>query len=332
MILKDLIVRFGHFVLGARWNSVLAVFVNFYLSHKFLEYYSQMDLSYTGNIKSKTLIYMADGKMRHGGISDRLRGIASVYKLCKKYGFNFKIYFVHPFCLDDFLVPNEYDWRVQSDELIYDRVISKPIVRSTGLPLRWDLQEARMMTKVSGNKNQYHIYTNACFAENEFSLFFSELFKPSYKLQYYIDENLKMIGGDYISISYRFQQLLGDFKDSPAKKMDEKEAVNLIERCIGACRNIHENAPKHTKVLVTSDSTRFLDAVRMLPYVYIIPGIIGHMDYEVTSETHLKTFLDLFLISKAHKAYNVISKEMYNGGFSMRGAMIGGIEYEVLKI
>jgi hypothetical protein len=56
------------------------------------------------------------------------------------------------------------------------------------------------------------------------------------------------------------------------------------------------------------------------------------MDYDSGTDAALKTFLDLFLISKAQKAYNVVSKEMYNGGFAMRGAMIGGIEYEVIRI
>lgn len=41
-------------------------------------------------VTSKMLIYMADGKMRHGGISDRLRGAVSVYKLCKRWGLYLK--------------------------------------------------------------------------------------------------------------------------------------------------------------------------------------------------------------------------------------------------
>ena len=303
----EFIVKLGVFLFGNRWNSILASFVNLYLSNKFVRSYKVSKQLVT----SKMLIYMADGKMRHGGISDRLRGAVSVYKLCKKMGLVFKINFVHPFELNDYLVPNMYDWYISPEEIVYDRRKSSPVVRSTGLSERmWKIQEKRMAAKVKKHKMQYHIYTNACFAESEFHDLFAELFKPSFKLQSLIDENLKNLGGDYISISYRFQQALGDFKDSPSKILKEKDA----------------------KILITSDSARFINEVRCFSYVYIIPGDIAHMDYDSGTDAALKTFLDLFLISKAQKAYNVVSKEMYNGGFAMRGAMIGGIEYEVIRI
>lgn len=35
--------------------------------------------------EDKIVICMFDGKMRHGGLSDRLRGMISVYKLCEKF-------------------------------------------------------------------------------------------------------------------------------------------------------------------------------------------------------------------------------------------------------
>lgn len=325
----EFIVKLGVFLFGNRWNSILASFVNLYLSNKFVRSYKVSKQLVT----SKMLIYMADGKMRHGGISDRLRGAVSVYKLCKKMGLVFKINFVHPFELNDYLVPNMYDWYISPEEIVYDRRKSSPVVRSTGLSERmWKIQEKRMAAKVKKHKMQYHIYTNACFAESEFHDLFAELFKPSFKLQSLIDENLKNLGGDYISISYRFQQALGDFKDSPSKILKEKDASILIKKCLDACSYIHEIAPFHKKILITSDSARFINEVRCFSYVYIIPGDIAHMDYDSGTDAALKTFLDLFLISKAQKAYNVVSKEMYNGEFAMRGAMIGGIEYEVIRI
>ena len=96
----EFIVKLGVFLFGNRWNSILASFVNLYLSNKFVRSYKVSKQLVT----SKMLIYMADGKMRHGGISDRLRGAVSVYKLCKKMGLVFKINFVHPFELNDYLV------------------------------------------------------------------------------------------------------------------------------------------------------------------------------------------------------------------------------------
>lgn len=291
----EFIVKLGVFLFGNRWNSILASFVNLYLSNKFVRSYKVSKQLVT----SKMLIYMADGKMRHGGISDRLRGAVSVYKLCKKMGLVFKINFVHPFELNDYLVPNMYDWYISPEEIVYDRRKSSPVVRSTGLSERmWKIQEKRMAAKVKKHKMQYHIYTNACFAESEFHDLFAELFKPSFKLQSLIDENLKNLGGDYISISYRFQQALGDFKDSPSKILKEKDASILIKKCLDACSYIHEIAPFHKKILITSDSARFINEVRCFSYVYIIPGDIAHMDYDSGTDAALKTFLDLFLISR----------------------------------
>ena len=58
----EFIVKLGVFLFGNRWNSILASFVNLYLSNKFVRSYKVSKQLVT----SKMLIYMADGKMRHG--------------------------------------------------------------------------------------------------------------------------------------------------------------------------------------------------------------------------------------------------------------------------
>ena len=64
---------------------------------------------------------------------------------------------------------------------LYDRRKSSPVVRSTGLSERmWkNSRKEKWLQKVKKHKMQYHIYTNACFAESEFHDLFVELFKPS---------------------------------------------------------------------------------------------------------------------------------------------------------
>ena len=47
----------------------------------------------------------------------------------KKMGLVFKINFVHPFELNDYLVPNMYDWYISPEEIVYDRRKSSPVVR-----------------------------------------------------------------------------------------------------------------------------------------------------------------------------------------------------------
>ena len=74
------------------------------------------------------IVCMVDGKRKQGGLADRLRGIVSTYYVCKKLGYDFRINFVHPFPLIDYLVPNTYDWRVSQDELCYNSHDAEPMV------------------------------------------------------------------------------------------------------------------------------------------------------------------------------------------------------------
>ena len=41
--------------------------------------------------KDKTVICIYDGKIKNGGLADRLRGIVSVYSICKEYKIDFNM-------------------------------------------------------------------------------------------------------------------------------------------------------------------------------------------------------------------------------------------------
>ena len=70
--------------------------------------------------KSKMVICMLDGRALHGGLSDRLMGIISTYKVCKLLNLDFRIHFVKPFFLNDYLVPNKIDWKISYEEISYN--------------------------------------------------------------------------------------------------------------------------------------------------------------------------------------------------------------------
>ena len=42
-------------------------------------------------LDNKRVICIYDGKIRNGGLADRLRGIVSVYEVCKEQNLDFKI-------------------------------------------------------------------------------------------------------------------------------------------------------------------------------------------------------------------------------------------------
>ena len=55
----------------------------------------------TKNFNRQTLVFMADGKWMHGGLTDRLRGMASAYKFAAEHNLNFKIFHTSPFLLQE---------------------------------------------------------------------------------------------------------------------------------------------------------------------------------------------------------------------------------------
>ena len=72
----------------------------------------------------KRVVCIYDGKIKNGGLADRLRGIVSVYEVCKELGIEFKLIFTSPFKLQQFLEPNNVDWRIAEQELNYSTKIT----------------------------------------------------------------------------------------------------------------------------------------------------------------------------------------------------------------
>lgn len=134
----------------------------------------------------------------------------------------------------------------------------------------------------------------------------------------------------YITISFRFLELLGDFTDDGSRvPLLERDREQLIDRCINQIDIIRSKAPSHDRVVVTSDSSTFINRVSALPDVYIIPGTIGHMTFAGSNlDIHLKTFLDYYIIANARKAYMARTGNMYRSGFASHAAMITGIPFE----
>ncbi|MBD5290050.1 MAG: hypothetical protein HDS26_05120 [Bacteroides sp.] len=277
---------------------------------------------------NQRIIYMCDGHRHHGGLGDRLSGLISTYAYCKEVGKEFKAYWVSPYNLSDFLIPNEYDWRIEKDEISYNSNSSTPVFISYNESL--SEQQAFAKKLLDGRKEQQvHVYTNMKYPyPQNFPYLFKELFKPSPLLQNAIDKHRVNLPKEYISITFRFQQLLGDLEEGnfpTLKTMEERQA--LINRCTQYVKEIHKQNPQYKKILVTSDSTTFLNSLKNLPYVYIIEGEVVHVDFntkDVDKTVHLKSFIDLFLIADASKIYCVIQKPLYKSGFPLFASLVNG--------
>lgn len=278
----------------------------------------------------KGIVVMVDGLQLHGGFADRIRGICTIYWFCKTNNIPFGINYTSPFKLENYLLPNKVDWIVNDQMISKQKKYAKPIFLMEWMfPHKYHRLYLKLAYAFS-NK-QLQVYTNSHFYYNHFSESFHELFKPAPQLHNAIEYNKKQIGSKYIAMVFRFQQLLGDFKEGHFKTLPSKEQTNLIEKCIA---KVAEYKNCNTKILVTSDSRRFLDTIaNRLDYVYTIPGNIVHIDYtnNANYDTYLKSFIDFYLISEAEKIYLVVTNEMYQSGFPKTASKVNNRPYEIIK-
>ncbi len=269
----------------------------------------------------KRVICIHDGKLKTGGLVDRLRGIISVYSICKEYNLDFKILFTQPFPLDRYLIPNSVDWRISSDELNYNlKETNICLIDSiNGSKYEAQKQEEWFRKELKKNYREFHIYTNAHFSYNHnFAQLFTELFAPSTLLQQLIDKEKNNLGEGYISTSFRFLDLLNDFNETSGRNivLSKAEQTQLINKNIEQLNILHNKFPQK-KILVNSDSCTFLQEAAKLNFTYIIPGEIRHVDSSdvIKEHTHDKTFTDFFMIANAAEIFLFITGGMYNSGF-----------------
>lgn len=285
------------------------------------------------NVNKKTIIYMADGKMLHGGLSDRLCGLVSAYACSKDLGVDFKVFFESPYLLTDYLIPNKVNWVIKKEEISFNSDEAIPIyLPNYEYRLGIDFQKKITKEKLNINSNQIHLYTNMrYFTKLEFNVLFNELFQLTEPLKNKINYNSQFLPDKYISITFRFQQLLGDFEEGDFEKLKtEDEKKQLINKCISKIKEIKKENSQYHKILITSDSKIFLDCANQLDYVYIIPGDIVHMDFVQNKDLfdeHLKSFVDFFMLANADKIYLVNFHPLYSSSFPQTASFINNKEF-----
>ena len=161
--------------------------------------------------KAKRNVFMVDGRVGHGGMFDRLKGIISVYAISKAQQKDFRIHFSYPFELEKYLEPNEYDWRIDAKTINYHFPSARPLF------LYGECYSPRRLFKLrNGEAHFYFGYNildevNARYGTNfEWGQLYRELFRPTSYLQQYIDKYQAEIGTDYVVFHARFLNLLGD--------------------------------------------------------------------------------------------------------------------------
>lgn len=279
---------------------------------------------------------MADGKFLHGGMFDRLKGIISIYALAKAQGKDFKINFIHPFSLEDYLVPNTYNWTIDSNgPVIYQYPTSRPIFGYGEC-----YEPSRILKDRKGEIHFYYGY-NSLKEINEkygtsfdWSELYNELFKPSPHLQKYINYYKNEVGSEYIAIHTRFLNLLGDKTETAINPVLPEDKQNKIKKKISNCIGDIIKQHHDCRVMIASDSPNFIAYIQeIFPNVYIVPGEISHIGtHDSDDAQNIKMFVDYYLIGGAKKVYSLWSEGMWKSAFPEYAAMIGKTNFERIDI
>lgn len=292
------------------------------------------------------LIIMIDGRFPHGGLSDRLRGCINLYKFAKERNIDFRIYWKSPFDIHDYLTCNEYDWKIEKNEISYSLDDSLPVAlcsyykqHSISECKEADFQYKKMNDILDSHPHikQFHFYTNAHFVDDkEYAELFKELFGVSEDLQQKISFYKKAHNGSpYFSMSFRFRQLLGDFQDaSGGEVLSIQERKQYIEDSLHLIDKIHKEKNGEQMIFVTSDSKDFIKAASKKPYVFTVSGEIVHIDKQCLSENkedYSKEFLDMLMLAQSTFIYICKKERMFMPGFPVNSAKLGGVKFSVVK-
>ena len=89
------------------------------------------------------VIFVCTGTIASGGWADRLKGILSTYALCRELGMDFRLFFRHPFRLETYLQPANYDWRIEADDVVFDLATSEIVALEIGQETPWQARRQR---------------------------------------------------------------------------------------------------------------------------------------------------------------------------------------------
>ncbi len=282
-------------------------------------------------------ISMFCGNAQSGGLVDRLRGILSLYETCKETKREFRIFFTHPFLLSDYLKPNLYDWTIEADKVTFSERQAMPIIVDTQTENEKERQwQKNYFTNAIEQfpQHQLHFYSNAIFSyDSDFASLFTELFKPSKRLQDHLDVLKAEFGDSYITVSARFCGLLDDFNEETySEPLSAEERESLLNAAIHEVAILAKKHPGQ-KMIVCSDSISFLRQAVERCHVTTIPGCISHIgnDSIHSYEYYEKTFLDFFIIAGAQQVYLLKSAIMHKSGFPYAAARIGNKPFHIVE-
>ena len=156
-----------------------------------------------------------------------------------------------------------------------------------------------------------------------------DTFKKTSYFKFEYDKYKSRIPSEYISISFRFLNLLGDFNEPNSIPLPPEQQNLIIEKCKKELLNFMSNKKFNGCYLILSDSLRFLNSVKGIPRVIVFPENITHIASISSTDKNaevsfLKTIIDFNLILDAGEIYRFESSFLRRSGFPYTAALCSG--------
>ena len=280
------------------------------------------------------IIAFVDGKSFHGGLCDRFKGMVSLFHFSLIKGYDFRISHTFPFDLEEYLLPNQCEWRVAKAEICtcYRGAKYMNLIKDGSIARLKDLRTTK----------QVHCYANRDITDalNRFygtshtwGELFRQLFQPSDELATLISYHKTQLGAGYVSVVFRFQNLLGDFFEYDSMELDTVQKERLIRQNLEGLDKLVLAHPG-VRILVTSDSTLFLERAATMSQVYTLPGKVVHIDNKLHEphDVYQKSFLDFYMLAEGDKIYSAGTEAMYKSDFPFYAAKVHDIPFERILI
>lgn len=293
------------------------------------------------SVSSTTIVFSNCG---NGGITDRFKAMVSLFDFCKNNGLEFRISAKKPFDFEYFFQPSEYDWRIDEESLSQaanDNQVFQACLSSGGCCGKdeWAVQQYTLSKLVGTQRYKYIIiHSSAPYGLAKFAETFKELFKPTDSLMEKINHHLSYLGS-FISVSFRFVNLLGDSNEKVIGYIEqpEQEKEELLDKCIMTLEGLISG---HTdcNILITTDSYNFIQRIKTQGYsnVHFIEGGAIHHHIGFTNSIAIneieKSYTEFMLVSKAQEAFQIQVGKMYESKFPKWAATLNNVPYMIINV
>ncbi|MDO4726611.1 MAG: hypothetical protein Q4A56_05265 [Porphyromonadaceae bacterium] len=285
--------------------------------------------------KSPMIVALVDGRNFHGGFTDRLKGMVSLFHFSRIKQMDFRISHTFPFELSDYLEPNQYDWRIEKDELPnnFFQTSFVNLVKDGSIE-RYKTFNSRNSLIAYANRDVVPYLNDFYHTTYSWSELYKTLFRPTDRVKSLIDNNRQKLGDSYIAAHFRFVGMFGDFNETPYKHIDEHKKRHIFETNVEFVKQLAVRFAGK-KIFVASDSQMFIDSVCNIDNVYTLSGDIVHIDHKIgdcQDDAFMRILIDFYLIAGAEKIFSIGTDEMYKSELPLYASKIYDSCFERIAI